>query len=298
MSTTPYIDKDLYAIGDHLIVERTLYTHHGLYAGNGQVIENLLSRGIVYVSLEEFAHGVPIRVRNHPCPKYNGLQALKRAQSLLGVKQYSLTTFNCEHFVNWCIEGVETSRQVDNNLALIDSLIPSVDDLPVIGTITKQARKKSIMGHLATNPNDYETSAHFDLQTQIKHMQEDTCRKDSALYNGFNLLLNWTQTERAKSLQDHNLHQAEAFYRMQQKEQELDNIHSINDIFALAENECHSKIATENQNNSPLQPTFNQGSQSNDTVSHAQTAVSSSVNHAVSNPENHAVSNSVSNSWH
>lgn len=39
----------------------------------------------------------------------------------LGENHYNLLTRNCEHFVNWCIEGIESSRQVDN---LILTIIP------------------------------------------------------------------------------------------------------------------------------------------------------------------------------
>lgn len=187
------VDENGFKLGDHLIVERTCFTHHGIYAGSGTVIENRLEIGIVYMPLTAFADGSEVRVRKHPYAKYNGLQALERAQSRLGEKAYNLVTFNCEHFVNWCIEGVETSRQVDNTLAVLAPLSPLTDKLPIIGELTKEARQKAIAGHLATDPNDHETTAHFDPKTQIRQFKEDITGNNDSLANGIEAFFDFAQ---------------------------------------------------------------------------------------------------------
>lgn len=173
MRTVHYNDPNKYAIGAHLIVERTCFTHHGIYVGSNTVVENLLREGIMAVPVDVFSDGAKINVRNHPYPKFNGLQAVQRALSRLGESSYNLFTFNCEHFVNWCIEGVETSRQVDSALAVLEPLQSITDKLPLIGRWTKEAKMKAMAGHLATNPNDHETSAHFDSEIMIKQFKED-----------------------------------------------------------------------------------------------------------------------------
>lgn len=234
MSIATYIDKNLYNIGDHLIVERTMYTHHGLYAGNGKVIENLLTHGIVYVSLEDFSAGAPINIRKHPCPRFNGIEALHRAQSRLGEHNYNLVTFNCEHFVNWCIEGVEVSRQVDNTLALLEPISQITDNLPVIGKITKEAREKSIMGHLCTDPKDHETSAHFDVPTQVRHMQEDILGENPLVSNGLNILFNLSKT--CNSSEQDISTKLEEYLSKLRSENNFENIKSIEDILNLALN--------------------------------------------------------------
>lgn len=111
----------LLKIGDHLIARRLGYTHHGLYLGDGNVLEYILHDGIIIVPLDTFAAGQEIFIREHKNARYPGIQAVNRGMLRLGENQYNLLTRNCEHFVNWCIDGVESSRQVDN---LILTIIP------------------------------------------------------------------------------------------------------------------------------------------------------------------------------
>lgn len=111
----------LLSMGDHLIAQRFGYTHHGLYLGDGNVLEYILHDGITIVPLETFANGHEIYIREHKNAPYLGSKAVARGMMRLGENHYNLLTRNCEHFVNWCIEGVENSRQVDN---LILTIIP------------------------------------------------------------------------------------------------------------------------------------------------------------------------------
>ena len=111
----------LLKLGAHLIARRVGYTHHGLYLGDGNVLEYLMNEGVTIVPLSSFANGHEIFIREHKNARYQGIQAVNRGMLRLGENHYNLLTRNCEHFVNWCIEGIESSRQVDN---LILTIIP------------------------------------------------------------------------------------------------------------------------------------------------------------------------------
>ena len=111
----------LLKVGDHVITRRVGYTHHGLYLGAGKVLEYIRSQGVVIVPLTTFTQGHELFIREHKDAKYCGQEAVRRGMMRLGEQHYNLLTRNCEHFVNWCIEGVESSRQIDN---LILTIIP------------------------------------------------------------------------------------------------------------------------------------------------------------------------------
>jgi Lecithin retinol acyltransferase len=93
-------------LASHLITPRALYTHHGIYVGNGRVIHYAglaygLRRGSVEnVPLERFAHGHSIRVR-HDLRCFDRCAVVERARSRLGEHSYRLLTNNCEHFCAW-----------------------------------------------------------------------------------------------------------------------------------------------------------------------------------------------------
>lgn len=112
-------------IGDHLVTPRTGYTHHGLYIGDDQVIHYAgftsgLSKGKISVtSLTEFCNGRSFRVKEHPSREYGAKKSVKRAYSRLGEDWYNVLINNCEHFVNWCIEGRHSSSQVNTAIAAL-----------------------------------------------------------------------------------------------------------------------------------------------------------------------------------
>lgn len=90
---------------DHLYVQRSVYTHHGLYLGNGRVMHYIKGEdGIGITSLEDFAKGSKIHVRNSS-KYYSSDEVISRAYSRLGENDYFLLMNNCENFVNWCRNG-------------------------------------------------------------------------------------------------------------------------------------------------------------------------------------------------
>lgn len=108
--------------GMHLYVHKTLYTHHGIGDDMGGVIhysglaDGLQSGPICQVSLQEFSGGKEVLVKRHLNPTYSSREAVERAKSRIGENAYSIFGNNCEHFVEWCIEGEHSSDQVDRGV--------------------------------------------------------------------------------------------------------------------------------------------------------------------------------------
>jgi Lecithin retinol acyltransferase len=105
-------------LGAHLITPRALYTHHGIYVGDGRVIHYAgLACGwrqgpVEDVSLERFAHGRGIRVRgDQRC--FDPRAVVERARSRLGERSYRVLTNNCEHFCAWALRDENCSSQVE-----------------------------------------------------------------------------------------------------------------------------------------------------------------------------------------
>lgn len=117
--------------GDHLYVDRGLYTHHGIDDGNWYVIqysglhEELKSGAINVIPLHEFACGSEIKVRSYTERKYSRNEAVERARSRIGEDAYSIWGNNCEHFAEWCITGNHNSKQV-NTAVGVGSVVSGV----------------------------------------------------------------------------------------------------------------------------------------------------------------------------
>lgn len=110
--------------GKHLVVNKGLYTHHGIGVGDDLVIhysglaDGLESGPICLVSLDEFSGGDEITIKNHSERKYSINEAIERASNKLGEDAYSVWGNNCEHFVEWCINGKHRSDQVDIGVSI------------------------------------------------------------------------------------------------------------------------------------------------------------------------------------
>lgn len=110
--------------GKHLVVSRGLYSHHGIGLGSGRVIhyagwsDGPRAGPICEVTLEQFSGGARITVQPHPGRRYAASAAVARARSRLGEDAYSVWGNNCEHFVEWCIDGLHQSDQVDGGVNL------------------------------------------------------------------------------------------------------------------------------------------------------------------------------------
>ena len=113
--------------GDILFVDKGLYKHYGIYAGNNTVV-HYQNKGsnfgfdikVQEASLGDFAGGVEIQVCHLDPKKYNLYSAdetVARAYSRLGEKKYNLVFNNCEHFAVWCKTGISDSEQVTKAIA-------------------------------------------------------------------------------------------------------------------------------------------------------------------------------------
>jgi hypothetical protein len=107
--------------GQHLVVSRGIFTHHGIGDGNGGVIhyaglggdDSAGAPGIRRISLRKFASNARIHIRPHTARRFTPERALERARSRVGEAAYSVIGNNCEHFCNWSIEGDHRSQQID-----------------------------------------------------------------------------------------------------------------------------------------------------------------------------------------
>ena len=86
--------------GDHIAVDRELYSHHAIYDGHGGVVEydDFIVRT---ASLEAFAQGAKI-YRVEEVAAYAPDEIMERARSRMGEQEYHLLFNNCENFATWC----------------------------------------------------------------------------------------------------------------------------------------------------------------------------------------------------
>lgn len=132
-------------LGDHLVTPWMGYSHHGIYVGNGRVIQygpfkfSLVRRAVEEVSFELFAEGNPVFVVAHADAPLPIDEVLQRARSRLGERQYRLLSNNCEHFCEWSLHGVARSFQVEMSLAfprMVGERIQSA----ILGVVEKGVR--------------------------------------------------------------------------------------------------------------------------------------------------------------
>ena len=86
--------------GDHIAVDRDLYSHHAIYDGNSGVVE-YDDYVVKTATLAEFAQGAKI-YRVEETPAYTPDEIMARAYSRMGERQYDLLFNNCENFATWC----------------------------------------------------------------------------------------------------------------------------------------------------------------------------------------------------
>lgn len=111
-------EEDL-ILGDHIYVRRggLLYSHHGIYAGEGTVIhfkgEDQKKRdpAVIMTEIENFLNGGKLRRRNYK-ERLPDFESLRIAREHLSKKGYSLRVNNCEHFATYCATGKKKSKQV------------------------------------------------------------------------------------------------------------------------------------------------------------------------------------------
>lgn len=137
-----------FQLGAHLITPRNLYSHHGIYIGDGQVIHysglaNGLESGPIEVaSLEDFCAGNEVNAKTYK-ESYPADEIVRRAMSRVGESSYSVFNNNCEHFCLWCITGSHTSIQVDTATTISSPAVGTVAGLAARGVV---AASGSVVG--------------------------------------------------------------------------------------------------------------------------------------------------------
>ncbi|EHP44629.1 hypothetical protein OR16_01315 [Cupriavidus basilensis OR16] len=152
--TTPVPDA-------HLVTLRCGYCHHGIYVGDGKVVQyagycRTLHHGPVEeIDLVQFSAGQQVWIDASMAPRYPGHEVVRRARSRLDEDSYRLLTNNCEHFCAWCLAGESRSEQVQAWRAHPRSALRSAvrlvkafhSSLPAIGSPAAGAPSALLPGH-------------------------------------------------------------------------------------------------------------------------------------------------------
>lgn len=112
--------------GDHLMVRRPGFAHHGIYVSDDRVIDfggyDLRTKhrhGVRAVTLQQFARGRRVGVVRHPSagrtfgpdwlpgplPPEQIVDEAERLATIGLEGKFTLFGSNCEHFANWCVTG-------------------------------------------------------------------------------------------------------------------------------------------------------------------------------------------------
>jgi hypothetical protein len=115
---------------DIIYVNRGLYKHYGIYAGDNVVIHfaplsgaeiNAQNAVVHETTLQEFLKGGELKIDKQTKRKFSKNIVVSRARSLIGTKGYGMILNNCEHFARWCACGIVQSKQVDNAIDIIST---------------------------------------------------------------------------------------------------------------------------------------------------------------------------------
>uniref|UniRef100_A0A8C5Z2A8 LRAT domain-containing protein n=1 Tax=Marmota marmota marmota TaxID=9994 RepID=A0A8C5Z2A8_MARMA len=151
-------------LGDLIEISRFGYEHWAIYVGNGYVVHlappsevagagvsSIMSivaeRAIVKKELlSVVAGGDKYRINNKHDDKYDPLplnKIVKEAEKMVGREvPYSLTSDNCEHFVNVLRYGVSRSDQVTDTLTAIGTASVVLGVLGLIGMAVARSKRE------------------------------------------------------------------------------------------------------------------------------------------------------------
>ncbi|MEO4052762.1 lecithin retinol acyltransferase family protein [Solibacillus sp. CAU 1738] len=116
--------------GNHIRVSRGLYTHHGVYISNNEVIhftgqedDNVMDwskNEVIQSTLERFLLNGKLEVKLYTDEELNDVypvdEIVQYARHCIGDQGYNLIFNNCEHFANVCTLGRFKSHQVEKVL--------------------------------------------------------------------------------------------------------------------------------------------------------------------------------------
>ena len=139
--------------GDHVYVDRGMYTHHGINCGDGTVIhyEGKFGIGkITRISCKKFADGKDVYIRRCYCYKFSPDEIVRRAERRLNEADYNLIFNNCEHFATDCTTGEPDSQQVGNSIVAAGASVASAARLGAISTTVPAAGILGSVGVITT----------------------------------------------------------------------------------------------------------------------------------------------------
>ena len=127
---------DLYP-GAHIRVKTGNFFHHGIYIGNGEVVQFGYPNNIyqdpkeikvVRSPIQDFVGDasfidVYVYSKDELKLKRKDEDIVKEALSHLGEGGYSILKNNCEHFANRCVFGNGTSEQIDDVYENVEKLL-------------------------------------------------------------------------------------------------------------------------------------------------------------------------------
>lgn len=113
--------------GDHIRVSRGLYTHHGIFISNDEIIhftgeenDNVMdwsNNEVIQSTLERFLLEGTLEIKIYTHEELEDLypveEIVQYARHCLGDRDYNLIWNNCEHFANMCTLGRFRSHQVE-----------------------------------------------------------------------------------------------------------------------------------------------------------------------------------------
>ena len=140
------LSKEDLNCGDHIYVRRRLYSHHGIFTGDGNVIhysgeEKEKKDPLVReTNIGDFLKGGKLRRRDHK-KRLPPSETLSLARKHLSHNGYSLAFNNCEHFATYCATGKKKSSQVRKVVGGFLGIA-----LAITGTIIQRKRAKKEMG--------------------------------------------------------------------------------------------------------------------------------------------------------
>lgn len=110
--------------GDHICVGQVGYTRHGIDVADGRVIHyggepggSEAQASIRYITLQEFAQGDEVRVRDHG-ESFGPDEAVARAESKLGERDDDLFGRHGEHFASWCVSDRNDGAEINGAAAV------------------------------------------------------------------------------------------------------------------------------------------------------------------------------------
>lgn len=184
--------------GEHVVTERLLYKHHGIYIGNKQVIQysgyaigiNIADTvpnstdnrsPIEVVSWDDFTQKKEYWVQQHNNAKYLKEEIVNRAFSRMNEGEYNLFYNNCEHFVNWCIYNYSSSNQVRNFFRFILPLNTEIYHMGkailsyINGNIDEKKLKKEFLSIFEDLKEFYDNSIIVNESKRRRDKAEEIC---------------------------------------------------------------------------------------------------------------------------